>query len=52
MYFCAPEVIPITRRQMNVLRVNLFRDDWRDEEIRAEEELDGSGMFQPANAPI
>src|ERR1700676_1045731 len=39
MYFRAPEVVPIARRQMNVLGVNLFGDDWSDEEITAEEEL-------------
>src|SRR5580692_6642917 len=39
MFFCGPEVVPIARRQMNVLRVDLFRDDRRDEEIATKEEL-------------
>src|SRR5271157_1200601 len=39
MFFGRPEVIPIARRQMNVLRVDLFRDDGRDEEILAKEEF-------------
>src|SRR5580700_11520382 len=39
MYFCVPEIVPIARRQMNVLCVNLFGNDRRDKEITTEEEL-------------
>src|ERR1700722_3219459 len=53
MYFRGPEVVPIAGRQMNVLGVNLFRNNRSDEEIAAEEELVvlavellGSGIFE------
>src|SRR5580700_1669679 len=53
MYFRGPEVVPVARRQMNVLRVNLFGNDGSDEEVAAEEELVvlavellGSGIFE------
>src|SRR6476646_5009237 len=36
-YFRSPEIVPIARRKMNILCVDFFRDDGRNEEIPAEQ---------------